>query len=221
MLNTMINGESSFVEKKERKVKVPFSSHAVEMVVKYMYGIELEDLENPNALLELIEMGGLNGIENLDKAAAEMIKPHVKKENVFQILSFAHLYKADGLKKICGDVIFSTFSEEEVLEQKVIIDCPEMGVELWQLFKNKQKALPRNRRSSSEDTMIYMPAQKMLSKPVAHAPALQEQDQSSEKSKICENWKDVGLWAFYVVLVLLLIGCMVIGGLLFPEPSFS
>ena len=65
MLNTMINGESSFVEKKERKVKVPFSSHAVEMVVKYMYGIELEYLENPNALLELIEMGGLNGIENL------------------------------------------------------------------------------------------------------------------------------------------------------------
>ena len=39
----MINGESSFAEKKKRKVKVPFSSKAVDMMVKYIYGIELED----------------------------------------------------------------------------------------------------------------------------------------------------------------------------------
>ena len=124
MFNTMINGESSFVEKKERKVKVPFSSQAVEMMVKYIYGIEIEDYENLNLLshpikgqnldvfLELIEIGGLYGIENLDIASAQKIKPHVTKENVFHILSFAHLHKADDLKKICADMIIGTFSED-------------------------------------------------------------------------------------------------------------
>ena len=149
----MINGESSFVEKKERKVKVPFSSKAVEMMVKYMYGVELEDYENLdvmslsypvtpqnlNVLLELIEIGGVYGIDNLDKAAAGKVKQHVTKENVFHILSFAHLHKTDDLKKICADAIINWFSEKAVLEQKAIIDCPEMGVELWQLFEDRKK----------------------------------------------------------------------------------
>ena len=34
MFNTMINGEGSFAEKKDRKVSVPFSRKAVEMMVK-------------------------------------------------------------------------------------------------------------------------------------------------------------------------------------------
>ena len=152
MFNTMINGESSFAEKKERKVKVPFSSQAVAMMVKFMYGTELEDWEDINVFLELIEIGGVYGIENLNKAAAEKIKPQVTKESAFHILSFAHLHKADDLKKICADVVISEFSEKEVLEQKAIIDCPEMGVELWKLFKDKKKARPKNKRTSSEDT---------------------------------------------------------------------
>ena len=52
MFSTMINGEYSFAEKKARKMKVPFSSKAVEMMVKYMYGIELESYENPVTLLK-------------------------------------------------------------------------------------------------------------------------------------------------------------------------
>ena len=151
MFNTMINGESSFIEKKERKVKVPFSSQAVERMVKYIYGIEIEDYENLNLLshpitgqnldvfLELIEIGGLYGIENLDKAVAEKIKPHVTKENVFHILSFAHLHKADDLKKHCADLIIGKFSEDEVCGEKAIIDCPDLGVELWQLDIRKQE----------------------------------------------------------------------------------
>ena len=151
MFDTMINGESSFAEKKERKVKIPFSSQAVEMMVKYMYGIELDDYENLdvmsypvttqnlNVLLELIEIGGMYGIDNLDKAAAGKVKQHVTKENVFQILSFAHLHKTDDLKKICADAIISWFSEKAVLEQKAIIDCPEMGVELWHLFEDRKR----------------------------------------------------------------------------------
>ena len=153
VFNTMINGESSFAEKKERKVKIPFSSQAVDMMVKYMYGFELEDCENHDAFLELIEIGGVYDIENLKKAAAEKIKPHVTKETVFHILSFAYLHKADDLKKICLDMIISTFSEKEVLKQKVIIDCPEMVVELWNLFENKKKD-QNNRKTSSEDTMV-------------------------------------------------------------------
>ena len=166
MFNTMINGESSFVEKKERRVKVPFSSQAVEMMVKFIYGIEIEDYENLDVLshpitrqnidvfLELIEIGGVYGIENLDKAAAEKIKPHVSKENVFHILSFAHLHKADDLKRICADIIISKFSEDEVCGEKAIIDCPELGVELWQHFENKKKELQNTIRTPSEDTRV-------------------------------------------------------------------
>ena len=164
MFNTMINGDSSFAEKQERKVKVPYSSKAVEMMVKFMYGIELEDYkdlyknsdvtdQNLHVFLELIEIGGVYGIENLDKGAAEKIKRHVTKENVFHVLSFAHLHKTDDLKKICTDKIISKHSEKAVLDQKVLIDCPELGVELWKLFEDKKKnRRPKKCRTSSEDS---------------------------------------------------------------------
>ena len=156
----MINGESSFAEKKKRKVKVPFSSKAVEMMVKYIYGIELEDYikspvstTNLDVFLELIEIWGLYCIENLDKAVAEKIKQHVNKENVFHIFSFAHLHKTDDLKKICTEEIISQFSERAVLEQKAINDFPEMGVELWRLFEDRKNKSHENRGTSSEDNM--------------------------------------------------------------------
>ena len=126
MFSTMINGDSSFAEKKERKVKVPFSSKAVEMMVKYIYGIELEDYKSPDVqshpvnkqnldvFLELIEICGVYGIKNLDKAATEKIKPHVNKGNAFYIFSFAHLHKTEDLKKICMEEI--TRSTRKVLK---------------------------------------------------------------------------------------------------------
>ena len=160
----MINGESSFAEKKKRKVKVPFSSKAVEMMVKYIYGIELEDYktldikspvstQNLDIFLELVEISGVYGIENLEKAAAEKIKQHVNKGNVFHIFSFAHLHKTDDLKKICTEEIISKFSERAVLEQKAIIDFPEMAVELWRLFEDRKTKCHENRATSSEDNM--------------------------------------------------------------------
>ena len=120
----------------------PFSSHAVEMMVTFMYGIELEDCKDPLLYLQFIMIGGVYGIENLNKAAVEKIKPYVtkdlkllhgslEKESISEILLFAHVQKADDLKKICADVIISTFSEEEVLKQKAVIYCPEIGMELW------------------------------------------------------------------------------------------
>ena len=154
MFNTMINGEGSFAEKTDKKVSVPFSSRAVEMMVKFIYGIELEDWEDIDVYLELIEIGGVYGIENLDKAAAEKIKQKLTKENVFNILSFSHLHKADDLKKICMEMIISKFCEKAVLEQKAIIDCPELAVELWKLFKDKKKDRHKTTRASSEDTMV-------------------------------------------------------------------
>ena len=148
----MSNGEGSFAEKKERKVKVPFSSRAVEMMVKYMYGIELEDWEDIDVFLELIEIGGVYGIENLDKAAAEKIKQHLTKDTVFPILSFAHLHLASDLKKICTEMIINNFSEKAVLEQKTIIDCPELAMELWKRFEDKKKDRHKTARSSLQDT---------------------------------------------------------------------
>ena len=44
----------------------------------------------------------------------------------------------NDLKKICTEMIISKFCEKAVLEQKTIIDCPELGVELWKLFEDKK-----------------------------------------------------------------------------------
>ena len=54
--------------------------------------------QNLDVFLELIEICGVYGIKNLDKAATEKIKPHGNKENVFYIFSFGHLHKTDDLK---------------------------------------------------------------------------------------------------------------------------
>ena len=220
MFKTMINGESSFVENKERKVKVPFSSRAVELMVKYMYGIELEDCKDPRPYFELVEISGVYGIENLNKAAAEKIKPYVKdvklldgrfkKETVFDLLSFAHLHKADDLKKICADEIISKFSEDEVLKLKVIIDCPEIGMELWLLFENKKKARSESRMTLSDDTVIFMPAEKMLREPAA--ALLKEQDQKS-KTKVCSDIREFGV--YICACMLSVIAGLLAGGFVF------
>ena len=158
MFSTMINGDSLFAERKERKVKVPFSSKAVEMMVKFIYGIELEEYKSPtkqnlDVFLELIEICGVYGIKNPDKDEAEKIKPHVNKENVFYIFSFAHLQKTDDLKKICMEEITGKFSEKAVLDQKAIIDCPEMGVEIWKLYEHRKTKCHKNRATSSQDIL--------------------------------------------------------------------
>lgn len=156
MFNTMINGEGSFAEKKERKVKVPFSSRAVEMMVEYIYGIELEDWEDVDVFLELIEIGGVYGIENLDKATALKIKQLslLTKENVFPMLSFAHLHKASDLKNNCTEMIINNFCERAVLEQETIIDSPELAVELWKLFEDKKRDRHKTARASLQDTRV-------------------------------------------------------------------
>ena len=165
MFNTMINGDSEFAEKKERKVMIPFSHEAVDMMVQFMYGIEFE-YEDPDyrddleVLLELIEIGGVYGIENLDKAAAERIKSLVNPTNVFHILSFSHLHNADDLKKICENEIINNLSEEDVLQEKVIMDCPELGVELWKLFHEKKKAPPKTSSDSPQKSVQSQKAPK-------------------------------------------------------------
>ena len=136
IFNIMINGESSFAEKKERKVKVPFSSKAVEMLVKYIYGIELEEYQsldiqssvsthNLDIFLELIEIWGIYGIENLDKAVTEKIKQHVNKENVFNIFSFAQLHKADDLKRSAQRKLLESFLRGPSWSRKPSLTFPK------------------------------------------------------------------------------------------------
>ena len=143
MLKTMIASSGDFVEKKEKRVIIPHSSEAVEDMVKFFYGFELVHVDQLNTLLELIEMAGVYGVEDLDSTVAEHLRALLTEDNVFQTLAFAFLHKAPSCSRVAALACAVLFTEEETLSRKEIKDNPNLAIELWTIY-NKIKKIEEN-----------------------------------------------------------------------------
>ena len=117
-------------EKKTKRIELKkFSEDATEQFVKFLYGFELEqdDLET---VKELLYMGGLYDVEDLQKAASGFIVDNLTKENVFDVMEFAKTHNADIVMELCSDFVINRCPEKIVSQREEVLKFPELGLAL-------------------------------------------------------------------------------------------
>ena len=130
---------ADFKEKTEKLIEFPkYSDYAVEAFIKFLYGFELElhltkndddDDENVNyeTAFELIEMGGVYGVREVQLAAADLTKKYLTKENVFETMQICKENDLDVAVDFCAKFATMNFSKKEILESGVIMKLPEIA----------------------------------------------------------------------------------------------
>ena len=91
-----------FKEKMEKKIEMKaFSTKAVQEFVRFVYGLEIEDLStNLELVKELIEMGGLYNVPGVQSAAATFLPDHLNSSNKLELLEFAVTHQATAAGEV-------------------------------------------------------------------------------------------------------------------------
>ena len=128
-------------------VKLPLSTEASNELIAFLYGFELEADTSLEVIKELIFYGGVCGVESLRDAAGEILKKHLNKENVFEILKYCKENEAKVAIKRCSETIIEIFPKKSLLENGHIEEHPDIAIEILRKElepPKKTKALPTN-----------------------------------------------------------------------------
>ena len=128
-------------------VKLPLSTEASNKLIAFLYGFELEADTSLEVIKELIFYGGVCGVESLRDAAGEILKTHLNKKNVFEVLKYCKKNEAKVAIKRCSETIIKTFPKKSLLENGHIEEHPEIAIEILRKESEppkKTKALPAN-----------------------------------------------------------------------------
>ena len=128
-------------------VKLPLSTEASNKLIAFLYGFELEADTSLEVIKDLIFYGGVCGVESLRDAAGEILKTHLNKKNVFEVLKYCKENEAKVAVKRCSETIIKTFPKKSLLENGHIEEHPEIGIEILRKESEppkKTKALPTN-----------------------------------------------------------------------------
>ena len=120
-------------EKRKKKIELEeFSVIATEQFVKFLYGFELEheDFQKDLELVkELLIMGGLYDVEDLQRAASKFIYDHFTKKNVFDVMEFAKTNKTDTVMELGCEYVLGNWPIEEIVSQREkLLKFPELGM---------------------------------------------------------------------------------------------
>ena len=133
-----------FKEKMEKKIEMKaFSPKAVQEFVRFVYGLEIEDLStNLELVKELIEMGGLYNVPGVQSGAATFLPKHLNRNNKLEVLEFAVTHKAKAAEEICCQFVVKENDRNEDLTQTIekLIPKPAIaGPVMKCLFDSKKK----------------------------------------------------------------------------------
>jgi len=84
--------------------------HVLEVVINFMYGINLRGPYSIEDAESLLTMADLYLMEDLKDAIASHVAPHLDKDNILEIYHLAEKYNAPTLKEMCSDFIFNSIS---------------------------------------------------------------------------------------------------------------
>ena len=109
VLRTMISAD--FKEKKEKLIEFPkYSDRAVGLFIRFLYGygFELDHTDiDYEAVLHLIEMGGVYDVKEVQDAAANAIEKYLTKENVFEVMQVCKDNDAKEAFEFCYEFHFN------------------------------------------------------------------------------------------------------------------
>jgi len=123
---------ADFKEKKEKTIQFrKYNDEAVLAFIKFLYGYELnhENDVTYEAAMELIEMGGVYDIREVQNAAAAyVIEKYLKVENVFDVMQVCKENNAEEAVDLCAKFAATNFGKKELVESGRIKKFPEIAV---------------------------------------------------------------------------------------------
>jgi len=132
MLATMLS--ANFRERKEKLIQFPpYEDKTVEVFIKFMYGFELSSSGNDVSLetcKELIEMGGVYGVEGIQIAVTGVMEKFLKKENIFKMLQVCKKNNAQEAVDLCVQFVIKNFDKKEMVQSGKIKEFPEIAFKL-------------------------------------------------------------------------------------------
>jgi len=129
VLGTMVSAD--FKEKKEKLIVFPkYSDLAVASFIKFLYGFELNHGKNINyeAVLHLIEMGGVYNVREVQDAAANAIEKYLTKKNVFEAMQVCKENNAEEAVDICAKFVVKNFDKKTLFRSGKVKLFPEVAL---------------------------------------------------------------------------------------------
>ena len=129
VLGTMVSAD--FKEKKEKLIVFPkYSDLAVASFIKFLYGFELIHGKNINceAVLHLIEMGGVYNVREVQDAAANAIEKYLTKKNVFEAMQVCKENNAEEAVDICAKFVVKNFDKKTLFRSGKVKLFPEVAL---------------------------------------------------------------------------------------------
>ena len=103
----------TFKESQLKRIELKsFSTKAVQMFVRFLYGFELEqeDLKNDLDLVkDLIVMGGAYNVNGLQTAAVIYLPEHLNTDNMMEWMDFLKTHNAKDAIVFCSEFLVKTF----------------------------------------------------------------------------------------------------------------
>eukprot|EP00092_Neocalanus_flemingeri_P044732 GFUD01049696.1.p1 GENE.GFUD01049696.1~~GFUD01049696.1.p1 ORF type:complete len:287 (+),score=66.09 GFUD01049696.1:46-906(+) len=131
---------ANFTEKKDKKIYIQgFSSKAVEEVVRFLYGFEIN--EGFEEVEELIALGEMYQIDDLKTAAAMILDKNISKERVFTIAEVAAKHNADEAFDKCVEFIVNNFEIQDLIQNGMLDQFPKMALSI---LKKRPRAEPKS-----------------------------------------------------------------------------
>ena len=121
--------ESNFREKNEESANIAMSSLATEQMVRFIYGFDLP----LDIVKELLVYGGVYGLENLQETAGEALKELLTEENVFDLLNFVKMHRAEGAINVCAEFAAKNFKKQYLLKSGHIAKNPEIAAKVLEI----------------------------------------------------------------------------------------
>jgi len=119
-------------------MKVPVSSEAVNVFVKFLYGFDIDESVGEETLKELIQIGGVYD-SSVQDAAADLLKKHLTKENIFELYKFSKQNDSKTAMKHCQELILKEYTYPQLLDNGHLEEHPETAVEILKQNRKPKK----------------------------------------------------------------------------------
>ena len=121
-----------FKEKDEKKIEMKtFSTAAVQEFVRFLYGIELKN-EDLQIVKDLIEMGGLYSVHEVQTAASMCLLEHLNIDNIVELMDFVKTHAAEDAADFLCEFVAIKFDRKELESHgsKIFSKHPEVAVKI-------------------------------------------------------------------------------------------
>ena len=125
-----------FKEKNEKRIEMKtFSTAALQEFVKFLYGIELKNEvmgKDLQILKDLIEMGGLYAVHDVQTSASMCLQDHLNIDNIVELMDFVKTHAAEDTADFLCEFVAIKFDRKELESHgsKIFSKHPEIAVKI-------------------------------------------------------------------------------------------